>query len=230
MHKLLVFTTVIVILMWCAPASADVSCPPTCTVQLQESNVSQLAGVVVTVTIDNSGTHTILSFQLTHNPLTNSAIGIDQIGWTGGPLSGGSNAFSSDYNSVGSNWIGHNKNGTTYVAQVTGPDAGSMDGFGKFNVEGAASASTDGVSSPIVLTLANKVTTFYSNSTGNIFSVHLRFGGNCSGFIGGLAGTSSVNNNPDCIPETQVPEPGTVALLGTGLCGLARLLRRKWLG
>jgi len=97
-------------------------------------------------------------------------------------------------------------------------------------VQGAASASTDGVTSPITLTLAGKVTTFYSNSAGNIFTVHVRFGGNCSGFVGGLAGTGSTNSNTDCVPAPQVPEPGTLALFGTGSFALAGLLRRRWLG
>lgn len=226
MRKVLLILSAMVMVTCGVPAFADITCATTCTVQLQQSNVVQLAGVQVSVTINNTGSTTVLSFQLTHNPLTNLAIGVDQIGWTGGALSGGSNTFSASYNSISSNWIGHNPNNTTYVAQVTGPSSGSMDGFGKFNVQGAASGSTDGVTAPITLTLAGKVTTFYSNSTGNIFTVHVRFGGNCSGFVGGLTGTSSANNDTDCVPRSQVPEPGTMTLLGTGFLVLTRLLRR----
>lgn len=107
-----------------------------------------------------------------------------------------------------------------------------MDGFGKFNVQGAASGSTQGVSAgtAIVLTLAGKVTTFYSNSSGNVFTVHVRFGGNCSGCVGGLAGTGSANSDTDCVPQGQVPEAGTLSLCGGGVLGLLGWLRRRRIG
>ncbi len=229
LFKILLMIAVVGLLMSGAPAYADISCPPTCTVQLQQTNIVQLSGVQVTVTIDNSGSNTVLSFQLTKSPLTNAPAGIDQIGWTGGPLGHGSNTFSTDYNSSDSNWIGHNKNNTIYVAQVTGPSSGSMDGFGKFNVEGAASGSTQGISpsTVIVLTLGGKVTAFYSNAAGNMFAVHIRFGGNCSGFVGGLAGTASTNDDSNCVPQNQVPEPGTLTSIVAGSLGLCRLLARR---
>lgn len=229
MRRLFIISTIVMIAS-SAPAFADITCATICTVQLQHSNVVQLTGVQVSVTINNTGANTVLSFQLTNNPLTNTAAGIDQIGWTGGSLSGGSNTFSTDHNSVGSNWIGHNPNNTTFAAQVTGPNNGSMDGFGKFNLEGAASGSTDGVAAPIVLTLAGRVESFYSNSVGNVFTVHVRFGGNCSGFVGGLTGTGSANSDTDCVPQAQVPEPGTLALLGTGLFALGRVAKQKLRG
>lgn len=228
MRRILWLIAVIASVMGGVPALADITCANICTVQLQQTNVVQLYGVQVTVTINNTGASTILSFQLTNNPLTNSPIGIDQIGWTGGALSGGANSFSAAYNSISSNWIGHNPNNTTYIAEVTGPNPGSMDGFGKFNVQGAASGSTQGVSpsTAIVLTLAGKVTTFYSNAAGNMFAVHIRFGGNCSGFVGGLAGTSSANDDSNCSPQSQVPEPGTLALFVAGSLGLLRRATR----
>lgn len=223
MRKVWLFIFVMVVaLAVSTPARADVTCLTICQVQLTQSNVSQLAGVVVTVTINNTGANTVLSFQLTNNPLSNTPIGIDQIGWTGGPLSGPSNTFSSNYNATSSTgWHGQ---------LVTGPSADSMDGFGKFNVQGADPASTGGIGSPIVLTLAGKVTTFYDNGKGNVFTVHVRYGDGCSGFVGGLAGTSSSNSNSNCHPGGQVPEPGSMILFGSGLFGLAGLLRRRLVG
>jgi len=224
MRKIWLFILVAVVaLAVSTPARADITCLSLCTVQLQQSNINQLAGVQVTVTIDNTGSNTVLTFQLTNNPLSNTPIGMDQIGWTGGALSNGSNAFSSSYNAVSStNWEG---------ALVTGPNTASMDGFGKFNVQGADAASTGGISAStaIVLTLAGKVTTFYDNAKGNVFAVHVRYGGNCSGFIGGLAGTSSSNSDVNCQVPGQVPEPGSMLLFGSGLFGLAGILKRRLL-
>jgi hypothetical protein len=205
------------------PARADVTCASICTVTLTQTNVIQLAGVQVNVTINNTGTHTVLTFQMVNNPITNTPIGMDQIGWTGGHLSHGSNTFSSSYNATASSHWGGNL--------VTGPVTGAMDGFGKFNVQGADPASTAGISpsTAITMTLAGKVTTFYSNSSGNVFTVHVRFGGNCSGFIGGLAGTGSANNDANCTRPGSVPEPGSMVLFGSGLLGLAGALKRRYL-
>lgn len=208
------------------PARADYTCAngSICTIQLTQTNVIQLYGVKVNVTIDNStnANHTILTFQMVSSPITNTPIGMDHIGWTGGPLSGGGNTFSTSYNAISStNWNG---------VLVTGPNSSSMDGFGKFNVYGDDPASTAGISpsTAITMTLAGKVTTFYANSGGNIFAVHVRFGGNCSGFIGGFAGTGSANSDTDCQVSGQVPEPGSMVLFGSGLIGVAGVLKRRF--
>ena len=100
-----------------------------------------------------------------------------------------------------------------------------MDGFGKFNIQGADPAGTGGIGSAITFTLNGLITNFTSNTGGNEFAVHVRYGGSCSGFIGGQVGVGTQGSNTNCTP--QIPEPSSLLLFGSGLLGLAGVIRRR---
>jgi hypothetical protein len=80
-----------------------------------------------------------------------------------------------------------------------------------------------GTDGSICYTLSGSITgTWYNGTTVNGATVQLTFNAGKNGFTGSVPLASG-----DTVITTVVPEPGTLGLLGTGLVGLAGVIRRK---
>lgn len=118
---------------------------------------------------------------------------------------------------------------------------GNMDGFGTFVAgftggSGSSSGYTDlnfTVSSTDAFTMVGQLLAGNNVSADNWFVGQLSLGPNCTGFVGNTGSTGSTTGfgataGADC-SGTSVPEPGSLALFGTGILGMAGYLRRKLL-
>lgn len=176
---------------------------------LKNTNASDLAGIVITVTASHDGSgNLILQFQLTSNPVINTPLGIDKIGWNG-PEDG---AVVTDPGCASPHSWSYGGSGTE-------------DGFGSFNSTMACPGGDGGINSPITIKFTGNPT-ITDNTHGAMFAVHIRYN-DCSGFVSD--GTTSVQTETGCTakPPTSVPEFPLGGLLALAVLAPMVLLLRK---
>jgi hypothetical protein len=103
---------------------------------------------------------------------------------------------------------------------------GQTSDFGTFSsLKNLDSGGTSGIDPELLYFVFDGAVNFMLNSNDATFSVHVRYGGDCSGWVsdGGTAGGSS----GDC--GRSVPEPGALTLAGLGLLviGVVRRFRSR---
>ncbi len=123
---------------------------------------------------------------------------------------------------VGIDQLGYQTSATlvseTDASGVWAPKGGTspfqMDGFGDFTSEITNPGGTGG----------SGISWTFSASPGTDLALHIRFSNGCSAFVSNRTATSS-NPIGDC---AVIPEPGTMALFGSGLVAIAGIIRRRF--
>ncbi len=231
-HSLL--AVAVVVLAAGSVAKGDTCAPPSCYQLTQENGTVPLGSYLpganygaVSLAVNSSGTSATITFQAASGWMFhNNGVGWNEVLTGGATISGESFTCS--------NFLG----GATCPTTESG--AQNMDGFKSFTntISGLGTGSSAGVQT-IVITITGTGLTLSDfenpNSTNTTFvalvSPFPNTQGCPTGFVGDSGSAVGINGNTlpqlQCGSSTTVPEPGTLALFGTGALGLAGFLRRK---
>jgi hypothetical protein len=200
--KLKFFSVVaaLAVVMFMGPMAKADSCSGTA-IALTVNNVGLTSTSVNFCAADNGdGTFDLTLEDPTNFPNSSTLFFINQFNWDG------TASFDSDTSSSG--WALPNGNATSFQA----------DGFGKFNSEVDHTGNTGTVGTTIE----------FSGSIGDLGPIAVHAGSNtCTGWFTNAEDAETNSGGGACTPTSQVPEPGSLALFGTGLLGMAGFLRRK---
>lgn len=183
-----------------------------------DANVTQLDGAFV-VTVSYNSSLNQITLTATDNNLADSftlaGFGFDNFGFEATGATIASQTIS------GNSWI------------TGGGCNGNLDGFGHMD-DCLVQSGGGTTSSPGVFQLTSTPTSFDTNSNGAHFAIHYKTNvSGCTGFAGDLnvatSSTAECGSGPGgaAVTATQVPEPSSMFLLGSGLFALAQYARRK---
>jgi hypothetical protein len=183
----------------------------TCTFELTVANVTELSPIDIRVIWDNTGGSTTFSVQ-----------------WiSGGP---GTPGFINEFGynvAVDTSTVTYNGNDVSALWTLN--QSGQVDGFGNFARDDqngpTAAGQREGITLPILFTLASKVTSIPTTSAGTEFVAHVGgYSSGCSAFVGETGSTPGTSSNSSC---AAVSEPAVLLLTGVGLAGAGYLARRR---